>query len=437
MPQVSERVWYLVRDGAHEGPFSLEELEVRQFREPQLDDVDVWARGWPAAVKLQELRQAYLSAQAAELALKAQPEYAVAAEPSAEVLPPARGDRRAWLLAGVAALVLLTLASLWTLPQTPELVRPDSVSLELFRSLRDAYAELPAGELLPRVVVSRDYSHLSFLDKVDQQCSYELRATSTAADNLGTAEQHFEGRALGAKGWVVFERLSFSAGEKLHPGFYQFELVRRDCQASGVRALWAAPLARREYRFRAPLYAGEPRELEQALDAATRERRKAQRAVYVRTRRAWRDIEEKYRTMIALTLQVETVFAELLERRYPWPERLQRVVDAYTLRFGGLLTNFVVQNDEDFTQLAVEDLKLKVELMAQQSGINTAAKKVGHLSMSFIEKLQRDKKVPQRVDLEAELRALRQTLEAERKNLERLALEAQANSVRKLEDEGL
>jgi hypothetical protein len=62
--------------------------------------------------------------------------------------------------------------------------------------------------------------------------------------------------------------------------------------------------------------------------------------------------------------------------------------------------------------------------------INTFGKRLGFISMSLIEKLQKDKAPPNRRDLQDWLRSMSQDMGVEREKLKLAAEEAQALSVK-------
>ena len=406
LPDRSEKVWFSIEDGAHAGPFSYEQLRARPAVRL------VWAKGWPASLPFETLKEAY-----AEVV----PPLPAAEEPPPPLLSPPAGRRaRATLFA--AGVISVGIGGAWWF-HLPKLERPAELPLMSFReaAIRFAASERPLP--LPWIGVRADYGRLWLLDRSSQSCHFEVTLRSDPKQNLSGQEVVVQARGVSFDHWVPLERWEYGAGERLWPGRYRLTVVRRDCLPQGLRRWWQAPDPAATLHFELPVSAGGAADLERRLaQRRIEEDRKLRRARTAMTE-GWRDIEEKCRTLAAISLQIEQEFQLLLNRKRPWPARVKEVVSRYTLRFGGFLTNFVVKNDEDFSRLAQVEREGKTALLAEQPRVNQHAKRIGLLSMTLIEGLQ--KSPPSYVQLQKRLATLSKDLAIVREALELQAREAQ------------
>ena len=59
LPDRGEKVWFIIRQDSHEGPYSLSSLEERLAAGELKKDSLVWARGWPEALPFFRVQSAY------------------------------------------------------------------------------------------------------------------------------------------------------------------------------------------------------------------------------------------------------------------------------------------------------------------------------------------------------------------------------------------
>ncbi len=410
LPDPGEKVWFVIRDGAHEGPYSFQELSEGGKYAARL----VWAKGWPMPLPMETLALAYL---------KAYP-------------PPPEPVRRSWrwprprwrpspLPPWAWALGALSLVVLgwWALRRTPDLSRPEGMDVAAFRTVRAGFLQGAADVPVPAWGVNRAYTRLWLADRSPQSCRFTVLLRSGPEDNLSGAEVALRSEAVSFDHWASFERFTFEAGQRLWPGRYRAEVSRSGCQDPGIFA-WGGPHPPFTRVFTADVHAGSATELSHRLAELKRQREAQQRAARAAVVLAWRDVEEKLRTVGAIAGQVEQDFGALLDKKVPWRQRLKTVVDRYTLRYGGFLTNFLSRNEEDFVRLAAKEMPTRDELMAWQPVITGHARRVGFLSMSLIEWLQ--KGVPARTALEARLKRLSVDIAKLRADVEKDARAVQA-----------
>jgi hypothetical protein len=428
LPDRGEKVWFIIRQDSHEGPYSLSSLEERLAAGELKKDSLVWARGWPEALPFFRVQSAYRGEVHAEPQEKPvrfvrpapqEEDFAIDTPP---VLPstPARWP----LFVGV---LLMLGAGLWatnSLKPQAELTRPSEMNIDAFRKMRTAFEQVNRPVPIPEVVVAADYRKIWLADGTTQMCHYQATFHSEAQDNLGGQPVSFQTEAPLLQHWAMFDRLNFTEGQKLMPGRYLLTVVRQDCAPQGFFGFWETAHPTLNFSFNVEIFHGSPDELQARMAMVAKKKEAEEKQRREISLQAWRDIGEKLRTLSAISQQIESGFNELLNRKLAWKPRMQRVIDGYTMRFGGFLTNFTVKNDEDFSTLASQDFPDKVELMGRQPLINAHAKRIGFLSMGLIEKLQKTAAAPSRSDLEDWLRSLQQDFAVERENIRRAIAEA-------------
>lgn len=303
----------------------------------------------------------------------------------------------------------------------PQLQRPEGLPLPAFREMRAAFKRQKDPGPLRAIGVSADYRRLWMADKSRQDCSADLSLSSKPTDNLSGEAVSLQAEASTKAHWIQFENWSFLAGQKLWPGRYTAVLNRIDCRPHFP---WSAPEADSVITFSVDIYTGPKRDLVANLAALRKLKRRQEQKARQALVMGWRDVEEKCRTLSAISVQIQQGFASLLDAKIPWRKRYQSTVDRYTLRFGGFLTNFTVRNEEDFNRLGRQEVLSKVKLMERGPLITNYARRIGYLSMELIEWLQ--KGVPRRNDLISRLKTYNEAMEKVRQELDAEAIAAQA-----------
>lgn len=429
LPDRGEKVWFIIRQDSHEGPYALSMLEDKLTSGELRKDSLVWARGWPEALPLSRVQAAYrgeVASEAEEPPKRPLREVTEVREEEVDGSAPIEHKPASTSRWPLLVLVLLVLGGgLWATRQLQpqvELTRPADMNIDAFRKMRSAFQQINRAVPVPQAVVSADYRKIWLSDGSPQMCHYEATFHSDADKNLGGEPISFQAQAPLLQHWVMFDRMNFTEGQKLMPGRYTLTVNRKDCAPQGLLSWWEPAHPPLSLVFDVDLFHGSSDELQARMDVVFKKKEAAEKQRAEIAKQAWRDIGEKLRTLSAIASQIETGFNELLNRKLAWKPRMNRVIDSYTMRFGGFLTNFTVKNDEDFSLLATQDFPDKIEIMGRQPLINAHAKRIGFLSMGLIEKLQKLSAAPNRTDLQDWLRTLQQDFGVEREKL-RLAIE--------------
>lgn len=374
--------------------------------------VRIWAKGWPVPLAYEVLQKAYHPSHSLPLF----PEFSEAA-PVGNPSP----SRFSFKWVAITAALLLVGGGVYWYFTPQQLMRPEGLPLPAYREIRQAFKNPAQAGPVQILGVSGDYRRVWLADRDGQRCTYGLTLNSAATDNLSGDVVNLHAEATSESHWVVFDRWEYQAGLRLWPGKYQAVVNRIDCASTVV---WQDAAADKEFSFTVEVFAGTKRDLEVGLTGLRSKKKKEQQRARQALVLGWRDVEEKCRTLSAIAVQIQQSFALLLDRKVPWRSRVTRVVDRYTLRFGGFLTNFTIRNEEDFNRIAREEVLEKVKLMSKGPIITGHAKRIGFVSMELIEWLQQG--VPKREVLEARLQQLQTALEGVRRELDAEAASAQA-----------
>lgn len=433
LPGPGEKVWYVIHDQGHIGPLSFQEL----VKSKVPATTRIWARGWPVPLAFEVIRTAYRTnaSPGAPLSLPPLPEAEVAPPPvprasaagerrvEIEVLPKSRRSSR-W-----KALLVLPLfvagGGVWWFTRPPKLLRPEGLPLPAYRDIRAGFRQSAVPMPVRKLGMATDFTRLWLADRSRQTCSYDIALSSAPDKNLSGEKAAFQSEATLEDHWVEFSKWTFTAGQKLWPGIYQLSLHRIECRPEGLRALWERTDPDLSIAFEVEIFTGQRKDLLSALAELAKRKRRDQHLAREALVSSWRDVEEKCRTLSAISLQIQQGFETLLDKKVPWNNRLKAAVERYTLRFGGFLTDFTIRNEEDFNRIGTQEVLDKVTLMEKGPVITNFAKRIGFVSMELIEWVQ--KGTPKRPDLEAHLRTLSAELEKVRVGLEDEANLAQAH----------
>lgn len=428
LPGAGEKVWYIILEQGHQGPYSYIELQGKSLNA----STRIWAKGWPAPLSLEVLADAYRPVSADEpppLPPLSKEELVMElpemAEDYAEVnVVAGKSKFKKAVLAGIGLIFLMGGGLFFYLNKSPQLQRPESLPLPSFRLIHSAFNKTKANGPIEILGVSGDFRKVWLADRSKQNCLYDLTLESGPLENLSGGKVSLQAEGESNNHWVLFDRWTYNSGLKLWPGHYQATLTRVGCQYKSPFLSWLKPDRNLMQTFKTSVYVGNIKDLEANLQALRnkleREKQKAHQALIM----SWRDIEEKCRTLSAISLQIQQSFGLLLNKKIPWKNRVKNVVDRYTLRFGGFLTNFTIRNEEDFNRIGRQNISGKVLLMEKGPIINNFAKKIGFLSMNLIEWLPR-KTNPKQKDLVKRLTSLNAELETVRHGLEAEAESAQ------------
>jgi hypothetical protein len=416
LPHSGEKLWFIIRSDAHEGPFSFDEL-INKFELHHLTlNDEVWARGWPEALSFEKLKSLYdlqnnkTKLPEEEVVIVMPPPESEVEEfeephknendgtPSVQEAEAYNSKSRSLIYVIALCMVFIGIGLFYISRPQKSLSRPQNLDLQAYRKMRSLFDQQTRSLPIPHVAISADYKKIWLLDKSNQSCTYFANFFSAADKNLSEKQISFSSEYKTQSHWIVFERFDFKEGQRLIPGTYEVSLQRQDCELKGIQKLYNQVHEPFFFSFSSDLFYGKPEDLMKRLKEIEIKNQKKSQQLMEDSIQYWREITEKLRTLKALSQQIEIDFKVLLNREMTWPNRVKRVVDAYTVRYGSFLSSFVDANEEDFNKISEKDVPLKIELMGRGPLITTLAKRIGFVSMELIEKLNA-KDVPSRPEL--------------------------------------
>ena len=412
MPSRSESVWYIIKPTAHEGPYSYEQLQEKLSAGQVNASSLIWARGWPEAVEYQRLRKLF-ETQVTKLNFEQQldpriidsfDDQSVDGPEETDLSEPLTRPKTLSLQV-VLSLVLIAFGIaggvvFYQLKENPVLDRPSTVSVSEFREVKTLFENTQASIPLPRLLNSLDFKKISLVDRSTQNCSYTLNFFSEASQNLSQEPIAFTAQAQSHQHWVVFERFDFRDGQRLIPGHYEVNLQRTACSPVGWKKLIESSHQDIALSFKQSFYTSSLQDLEKSLSLLEKKKRREDERLKIASLEVWKEINEKLRTLKAISSQIGQDFKLLLDRRMKWPERVQKIVKNYTQNQGSFLSGFLETNEADFKRISELEIPMRFELMGRAPLISGFAQRIGLVSSQLIEKVDQKGVVPDRRALE-------------------------------------
>jgi len=248
--------------------------------------------------------------------------------------------------------------------------------------------------------VSADLSNIWFVTSGFQRCEVEatFKAIQGKLLTLNDEKIFFKSRSV-LKGHVAeFSKFEFLDGSKIIPGLYEAEIRASDCEWDGMTPAigngFSAPEPEYLSRMKVILYPGGAMEFNAVLDKLIKKKIDAALKVQGEDELFWEDLQLKFQTLHMITLQIEQLFMDLLEKdEAGFLKSVKVTVDQYTNNFGHFLTQFVIANDEYFKDLARAGSRNMTKKKNYEPVVRVTAKQIGFESMKIIEDFQKSKKL--------------------------------------------
>lgn len=413
--------WFIMLPTGHEGPYSFEAIKQRTKQGKISPEVNVWAEGLTRAIAFRDLvRQVDGEIEIQNIDEDLPPPLPPTPEEEIPALPLEPEDtpqvslpkkRYTWVLIPLTLMIVGFFGYQWFKDQEKiTLNRPERLPLEQFRKI-GAALEFQGWDktIFFKEFVSRDLSRIWLATNSFQTCDVSATFTSEN-DKLLVLEDptpvSFKTSGTLKNHLVEFSQFEFLAGNKIIPGLYKMDVHAKNCAWDSLRAkvgnLFRAPETEYKANVNVILFADGAEEFHRVLDSLLK--KKAQVALEVEGQKDlfWLDLQQKYQTLLAISLQIEQFFLDFLEGPLgDFQGKLKPMVDGYTRKYGSLLTNFVVSNETYFKELSRSDLQGIALSKNYEEGIRMTSKEVGGTAMKFIERLQKIKSAPKPAEAEA------------------------------------
>lgn len=403
LPGKNEKVWFVIKESSHLGPYSFIELSRLETSGKISAHQPVWKVGLAQALFLKTLEKQYLKAQkhegAAVVSVKlkkvssgpkhsidtpALPASPAKLEVKKTLMKEARTGKKVSYLFPVIGFILAGSIGmgLWFFTQSiPQIYRGNKVAAQLFKLMESTYQRLGRDELALKVFPAKDLSELYILSSTNQVCHYQ--ASFRSKKILSQNSIHFKASARALGGVVTLGRFNFSQGEKFIPGYYQVEIKKEKCRASFP--IIAESLANKSYQFETLIYSGSEKKFASTYDKFEKWQEKKFRLKNKVILSILDDMEQRYSTLEAMTNQIEIFFKDGLHKH-----QVKKTVGDYTKSFGSFLTNFVVQNEEMMAKVMALEIKEKKNISKHSKRVNQIARNIGFKSMKFIEEIKKE-----------------------------------------------
>ncbi len=438
--------WFILLPMGHEGPYSLNQLASRVERKKISLDVEIWSEGLGQPVRLKDA----LAPKVEELPVE-EPEEELVEEPKEEelipdlpeileeeeevpplpvleesenieipVTPPEKKNLklRIWgfLIICIVLMIYFAFGNVLKEWETFNIHRQSKMSLDLHeRIMKENSFDGWNKKIFFKEYISEDHTHIWLINSGFQTCQVEADFRSLPGKMLSTEEESVAFKSKGTLKDHVTElsHFEFSTGTKIIPGLYEMDIKATDCTWKGVvPALmnkFQGPDSEYVGRMKVVLFSKGPAEFNKILDRIIQKKLEQELKLKNEEDLFWQDLQQKFETLQAVTLQVEQLLLDFLdENPKNFKTGLPKMVDQYTRRYGSFFTSFVVDNENYFRGLKEGSSKKRnYELV-----VTITSKKIGLEAMKLIEDFQKQKQNPTAAQITAYQERVKQVFAA-------------------------
>ncbi len=413
--------WFILLPMGHEGPYSLNQLAARVERKKISLEVEIWSEGLNKPVRLKD-------------ALAPEPQPEPLAQEVEEVIgfpdlpeipneedeipplpvleesenieipvnPPEKKNLkfRVWGFLFICFVLMLYFAfgNVLKEMETFKIHRQTKMNLDLHeRIMKENAFDGWNKKIFFKEYISDDHTHIWLINSGFQTCQVEADFRSLPGKMLSTEEESVAFKSKGTlKGHVTeLSNFEFSSGNKIIPGLYEMDVRATECAWEGLVPMLMNGLKGpdSEYvgRMKVVLFSKGPLEFNKILDRIIQKKLEQELKEKKEEDIFWQDLQQKFETLQAITLQVEQLLLDFLdESPNKFKATLPSMVDQYTRKYGSFLTSFVIENENYFKGLKEGSSKKRnYELV-----VTLTTKKIGLETMKFIEDFQNQKQNP-------------------------------------------
>ncbi|HXH74413.1 MAG TPA: hypothetical protein VNJ08_05585 [Bacteriovoracaceae bacterium] len=244
--------------------------------------------------------------------------------------------------------------------------------------------------------VPADISQIWLVTSSFHECEVEANFNSIKGKLLTVKDDPISFRSRGHLQNHVVELSSFDfkSGNKIIPGMYELDIKATNCKWTSMSARLAnffRPMDD-DYvgRMKVILYPKGAAEFNEVLNILVKKKSDNELKKKNREELYWQDLQQKFQTLLALSLQIEQHLLDFLgDDPKVFRQNLKPTVDFYTKKFGHFLTSFVTTNEAYFAQLG--EMESRSQKRNYELMIKSTSKKIGFESMKLIEELQKMK----------------------------------------------
>jgi hypothetical protein len=394
--------WFILLPSGHVGPYCLDDV-VALCDKNKHKNVQIWTEGLKGPVSLTEF-----------LARSAQNELPPPL-PIVEEIPPlpeiptnlkkSSFYLRSALVAGVLVCILALSVLFIKNKEVIEISRLPKMSMKLHERIKkDNEFQSWDKKIFFREYIAEDYKQIWLVTSSFHRCSVDASFNSVQ-DKLLTLENdvvQFQTRGELVNHIVNFNSFEFSSGLKIIPGLYELEVRAYDCSWNSLVAKVMnifSPLEKTYIaKTKVVLFSSGPQAFNEAISKLNEKKMEIKRQEDGKKNLFWQDLDLKFQTLQAISLQIEQHFLDFLESNgKDFLKKKSVMIDKYSRKFGTFLTTFVLENETYFSKVEV-DIPNKIHY---RDIVRKTSKKIGEESSKFIENMRAMKKSPSKQELES------------------------------------
>ncbi|MES2529225.1 MAG: DUF4339 domain-containing protein [Bdellovibrionota bacterium] len=421
-------LWFIMLPTGHEGPYSLEVLEKRLADRKLPPSVQVWREGLPVAISLTDVLNEIetpsvdivededIPPPLPPLPIEDEEEDSPIEMPEISLMDSYEEPKRKKLALPVPVIVgsfiaLLLIFGLYQWVKDQEVFtirRYPKMTLEMHKKIEtELQFEGFDKKIFFREFASPDLTHIWLVTTGFQRCDVETVFRSVKDRLLTMADEEVEMVSRGKLSGHVTELnvFEFRKGSKIIPGLYEMDVKAIRCEWDGVMArlrnIFSQPEQEYSATTRVVLYPRGAEEFQDILAKLLKKKEDLKLQTKNQKDLFWDDLQMKYQTLHAMTMQIEQHFLDFLDKgAREYKPRLTVMTTQYTRKFGQALTEFVVENEGYFAALEATEIRPMLVEKDYEGVVKMSCKQLGLESMKVIEKLQTMKK-PTDKDLKA------------------------------------
>jgi hypothetical protein len=395
-----EKIWFVIRNDKHLGPFSQEDLESLQKKKKIDSNTKIWKEGFessrsysdilldlagvpdlPPLNEKKEIKEIKENKEIVQFADDSEEEKVVE-EKVVEEKRKRNKSKPLWIFFFSLPLLLIT-AFYFSLPLMNQVNRPAKMLLRDFQALEQMIEKGYQNNRF-EFYLSKDRSTLWLGTNTPLEGDIVLKFSSIKNRHLG--EDEVEAIAYGKlKNYMAeFENISFSEGDHIHEGFYSIEVYTP--KPLNIPFLKKSFLKNQksEFRYFDTAYLGHL-SLEKFKQVLKKKQMKEKR----NGDKFWGELKQKYLTIKMISLQIREAIHRVFEHPdKPWKEQVAKFEDDYKLKYGNFFTSFVIANEKSYSVLTEKEFKDKLDIISNYTRLSKLAKSIGTQTMNVLYTLE-------------------------------------------------
>ncbi len=375
--KLMEKIWYIVRQTDHLGPYSYFELQDLELEKKIANDTQVWKDGLKSSVNFCDVQKVLdFEEKKKTLQLLPKPELKKNKEielpaipideelvPVVEIVAKKRIFSKKYFL--LAALIPLLVGGKLVIEAKElihfSLLRPNGIKKNDYERLaeisKNSFEEITLG-----FATSKDMSEIVMSTNFPYEGKVELTMVSIEDKMLKPEVVKVQSIAKLSGRMAIFNEFKYEAGTRILPGYYQMQIRLSD---SVKRSYWLESfisLPKELSQSTVELISILPKSIfDKKLSEIKSQREK-------KSQMAWVSLHQRFLTIKSVMTQIQEEFEMLLSKeakKKRWKEDLEKFTSKYEGYYGTFLGSFVKKDYRLIEGFELLDLKSKEELKSE------------------------------------------------------------------------